>query len=231
MEVVPPWSAPTKIDEMIAATAESFQRQFTVIDRDVRFVHFICDAETVLHIKILHSGLAKPTAISDILPLNPQANNDWNPEQHESFFREGMINLLNNFPTLQICGVVCDNLPAQVARLRRFLESDPQWSAIQHIPCLNYMINLIFIDALKFPPEAKVLSLLPGIIHMLNSRDAFQIIRRHCPTIVRTRCVYLVDVLGFILKHLDSVQAVFHSADEPLISVAWIYLYGAPHQV
>jgi hypothetical protein len=147
----------------------------------------ICDAGTVLHIKDVRSGLADPTAIPDILALNPQANDDWNAEWYESFFRESMIDLLNHFPTLEFCGVVCDSVRAQVAGIRRLLESDPLWSETRHVPCLNHMTKLVFIYALESPPVAKVLSILPGIIHTLDSRDAFEIIRQHCPTIIRAR--------------------------------------------
>jgi hypothetical protein len=147
------------------------------------------------------------------------------PNSMNSFFRESMINILNNFPTLEICDIVCDNLPAYLAGLRRFLQSDIQWSPIRYILCLNQMINLVFIYALKFPPVAEVFSILRGIIHTLNSRDAFEIICRDCLTIVRRRWVYLIDVLGFILKHLNSVQTVFHLADEPLMSVTCIHMY------
>jgi hypothetical protein len=136
-----------------------------------------------------------------------------------------MINLLNNFLTLEICGVICDNLPAQVAGLRRFLESDSQWSAIRDIPYLNHMINLVFICALKFTPVAELLSILLGIIHPVKSRDALEIICRNCPTINPTRWVYLVDVLGFILKHFNFVLTVLHLTDEPLISVTCIHLH------
>jgi hypothetical protein len=61
---------------MIAPASKSFQRQTTVIARDVRFGNFICDAGTILHIKFVYSGLDNPTAIQDILPLNRQANDD-----------------------------------------------------------------------------------------------------------------------------------------------------------
>jgi hypothetical protein len=135
-----------------------------------------------------------------------------------------MINLLNDFPTLEIRGVICDNMPAQIAGLCRFLESDPQWSAILHMPCLNYTIDLVVTYALKFPPVVEVLSILLGIVHVLNSRDAFEVIRRYGPTMVRLRWVYRVDVLGFILKHLNPIQTVVHLADEPLILVTCIHL-------
>jgi hypothetical protein len=164
---------------MIAVAVESFQRQATVIARDIRLVAFICDAGAVLHIKFVYSGLAKPTAIKDILPLNPQENDDWNPEQYESFFRGSMINLLNDLPTMEIRGVICDNLLVQVAGLRRFLKSDPQWPAIRHIPCLNHMINIVFTYALEFLRVADVLSILPerhsrssvGIVQQSFVRD------------------------------------------------------------
>jgi hypothetical protein len=210
---------------MTAAAAESFQRQATVIAHDVRFVNSICDAGTALHMKVGYSGLANPTTIPDISPRNPQANNDWNAEQYESFYRESIINLLNDFPTLKVSGAVCDNLPGQVAGLRQLLESDPQRSVILQISRLNHMVNFVFIYALKFPPVADVLSILPGIIHMPNSSDAFEITCRHCPTILRTQWTDLVGVLSFILKHLNSVQTVFHLVDEPLISMTCICLY------
>jgi hypothetical protein len=97
--------------------------------------------------------------------------------------------------------------------------------AIRHTPCLNHGINLVFISALKFPCVAEALFILPGIIHTLNSRDAFEIIRRHCPTIVPARWVYVTDVLGFISKHLNSVQTGLPFPDELLISVTCIHLY------
>jgi hypothetical protein len=74
-------------------------------------VNFICETGTVLHVKGVHSGLTNPIAVQVILPLNPQANDDWNAKQYDSFFRENMINLLNDFPTLEIDDVICDNLP------------------------------------------------------------------------------------------------------------------------
>jgi hypothetical protein len=97
---------------MIPAAAESFRRHATVIARDVRFVNFICDAWTVLLVKVMYSGLANRTANPDILLLNGQANEDWNAEQYGSFFRESRTNRVNDFGILGIWGVICDNLPA-----------------------------------------------------------------------------------------------------------------------
>jgi hypothetical protein len=223
-ERIPVFTA-TSISEEIRTVGQArFNERATEIARDVRFVNFICDAGTVQRIKVVHSGLTNPSALSDFLPLLPRPNTNYDAAKYEAFFREHITELLVRFPRIEICGIICDNLPAQVAGLHAFLESDPRWHRIMHIPCLNHMTNLVFTYALKYEPIAEFMSVLPEIIHALSSSDAKQLLGRKCPKIIRTRCVYLVDVLGFILNHFTCVQTVLHLADAPLISLTSIQL-------
>jgi hypothetical protein len=162
------------------------------------------------------------------LPLEPWKNTNWNAEQYEQFFRETVSKLQEQHGKhrVEICGIICDNLPAQVAGLRNFLSSeDGLRTGIFHIPCLNHMVNLVFVHAIKDKVFAEAIADLPGQIHLLNKAQALEIINCHCPKLIKTRWVYLVDILGFILHHLDAVQTALAIAEAPQITETYGLVY------
>jgi hypothetical protein len=68
------------------------------------------------------------------------------------FFRQTMTTYSGEDATvsLEIWGIVCDNLPAQVIGLRYFLAVDNErWGGLMHAPCCNHMTNLVFVHSIK----------------------------------------------------------------------------------
>jgi hypothetical protein len=218
-EIVPAWSQATYSEVMIQCARNAFESRLRIVARDIRFVNVICDAGTVLTMKVVHCAFTNPSRLPEILPLDPYENTNWTANHYASFFHD----IVTNFgEQLEICGIICDNLPAQVAGLRQFLAMDNgRWAGVIHVPCLNHMINLVFSRILSITLIADVMATLPGITQALRSPAAQEIIGKRCPSIVRTRWVYLVDILGFICRHFESIQTFLVLADTAQIPVTY----------
>jgi hypothetical protein len=215
-EIIPRWSEHTLSEAMIKVAEDRFTKCIQVVSRDVRFVCLICDAGTVVNSKVVHAAFTNPANIDDIVTLPPFENLDWDATASFNFFRQTVTTYAGDDATvsLEICGVVCDNLPAQVVGLQHFLASDDgHWAGIMHVPCLNHMANLVFSHVIKETVFHQVAQALPDIVRSMNSRPVVEIIGKQCPKIIRTRWVYLVDILGFIINHYPSVHDMLHLID------------------
>jgi hypothetical protein len=82
-----------------------------------------------------------------------------------------------------------------------------------HVPCLNHTANLVFSHAIKKNVFHQVVQAVPEIVRSLNSRPVVEIIGKQCPKIIRTRWVYLVDILGFIINYYPFVHDVLELID------------------
>jgi hypothetical protein len=111
-----------------------------------RFINLLCDAGTVKIIKVVHCAISNPTRLCEILPLEAYENDGWTVADYESFFTETVTDLYQRgSPEIEICGIMSDNLPAQINSISSFLsvEGGPG-SGIMHVPCLNQMISPVF---------------------------------------------------------------------------------------
>jgi hypothetical protein len=115
LEVIPAWSRPTTAEAMLAAARDSFHNRLQVIARDIRFVCFLCDAGTILSTRVVHGAFTNPSCLPEVISLLPCENIAWDALPYERFFRETIVTFTDKYPSLEICGIVCDNLPAQVS--------------------------------------------------------------------------------------------------------------------
>jgi hypothetical protein len=84
-------------------------------------------------------------------------------------------------PDIEICGIICDNQPAQIRGLSSFLSvKGGPGSGIMHVPCLNHMINLVFSYAIQCDPFVEVMNDLPDRRVTLRSKQSVEIIRSNC---------------------------------------------------
>jgi hypothetical protein len=228
-ELIPNWSEETLSTAMVEAAQAQFAQCIQVVSRDVRFVCLICDARTVVNSKVVHAAFTNPSRIDDIVTLPPFENLNWDRAASQMFFRQSCTTYAGDVPApSEICGVVCDNFPAQVAGLRHFLAGDDGlWAGIIHVGCLNHVINLVFARVIREGIFLQIAEDLPRVVRALNSEVAVAITGRQCPKIIRTRWVYLVEVLAFIINHSSEVHEVVHIADTEVINQIYrpVYLF------
>jgi hypothetical protein len=152
-----------------------------------------------------------------IAPLKTRSH--WTAEQYEAFFAETVAWPRECAPCMEICGVICDNLPAQVVGLLQLLRNTTN-SAIIHMPCLSQIVNLVFTQTIKSDLCYEVFVTRPEIIRTPHSAQSIHIIGLRCPKLIRTRRVYLEDVLAFLIDQINDVQTVLALADVAPVTAA-----------
>jgi hypothetical protein len=226
-DLLPSWSHGTMSQRLRKCGHDVFEERLRIIRQDHRFVNLLCDAGTVNNVKVVHCAISNPTRLNEILPLEPYDNDNWTAADYTAFFSETVTDLeRRGMSEIEICGIICDNLPAQVNGLLAFLgiENGPG-AGIIHVPCLNHAANLVFAYAIRHHAFADVIQELPDRIRTLRSKKAVAIIGSHCPSLIRTRWVYIVEVLKFMLSHLPDVQSVFEIANKPPIPSHYSRVY------
>jgi hypothetical protein len=108
---------------MLARAKEVFASRLYVVERDHRFANLVCGAGTVANVKVVQRALANPTPLLEILPLEPYENKNWIAEHYETFFAQTITWRSEHAERIEICGVICDNLPAQVIGLLQVLRN------------------------------------------------------------------------------------------------------------
>jgi hypothetical protein len=178
----------TLAETLCRCQTEAFSHRLEIVRRDRRFVNLLCEARVIVTIMIGHAALSSPSRIPLVLPLERSANTNWKGEQYSEFFTETASSLPDIHPRLEICGIICDSLPAQVAGLHAFLEPrNENVFRIVYNRCLNSLIDLVCTDAIWTDPFASVVTQLLEVIHALNSPLGVEIVGPRCPAIIRTR--------------------------------------------
>jgi hypothetical protein len=192
----------------------------------IKYVNLLTDSGTVHRFNTLHAVLANPNFPEAVIPFDVQENLDFDAIHYEEFFKEQIATIRD--AGIELVAIICDNCPAQVDGVgdSLFFFDD---LGITHIPCFNRMVNLVFTHALKHLCAAPLVEEINECIQDLQTTPGREIMGRRCPTLVKTRWVYLVDVLHYFLLYRDLVKEVrahFHRSPIPesFRSLYWIFL-------
>jgi hypothetical protein len=132
----------------------------------------------------LSAALATPTRLPAILLLEPDENENWTAEEGDAFFAETVAWLSEYTPRMEICGVICDKLPAQVVGLLQFMRNIVRvHSTIMHRPCLSDIVNLVFAQAIKNYFFSGVFVMRPEISRPLDFAQSIHLLSVRCPRI------------------------------------------------
>jgi hypothetical protein len=119
----PSVSHATMSDELRRIGQTMFTQCLRKVRQNDQFMNLVCNAETVIHFKIVHAALSHPSRFSKVIPLEPYKNLDWNADRNESSFRKTVTALLSNDDNrpLEVCGTIFDKFPARVSSLLHFI--------------------------------------------------------------------------------------------------------------
>lgn len=179
----------------------------------VRYVCLAMDAGSVLKTKSVYSVLTNPW--ESALPVICEIfnNDNYNAIQYELFVDAQLQRLFGT--NVICCGVISDNLAAQVSGIRECLSnaSDKRKQIISHIPCFAHMINLVFVNVMTRLQSLKTLTQeICSVGVTLRKPIMAGLIGTLCPVICRTRWLYIADVLAWILKRRRSLNSMFLKA-------------------
>jgi hypothetical protein len=122
-DLFPSVSHTTMSDKLRRIGQTMFIQHLREIRGNTRFVNLVCDAGSIIYFKVIDAALSHPSRSSKVILLEPYENHDWNADQYESFLQKTVTTLLPNDDNWQqeVYGILCANLPAQVAGLLHFI--------------------------------------------------------------------------------------------------------------
>jgi hypothetical protein len=202
---IPRFSATRITRRMRLQGSEAFEAMLSDVAGRIHYVNLLTDAGTVHNFNALHAILINPHYSEDLIPFDTYENLNYTSNDYEEFYKAIITEIREH--ELEIVAIICDNCPAQVNGLWQSLAFFPEL-AICHIPCLNHMANLVFSHVLQHDAVAQRIVQLDQIIHDLRSPEGTAIVGRKCPKIVRTRWIYAVEVLYFVLRYEEDVNTV-----------------------
>lgn len=103
-------------------------------------------------------------------------------------------------PSLVICSIVHDNLPAQEHAVELVIRGQGQF--ILDVLCFNHMINLVFIHSMRDCPDLNAFVELA-----LSLQKFFKLAEMSVPSVQRTRWLYIVELIDFILSREEMLIA------------------------
>ena len=132
-------------------------------------------------------------------------------------WRSAVVSILSNIkikqfqfiaekiPTVVICSIAHDNLPAQVAGLTGAHQND-LWKNIINVPCLNHMVNLVYNHIVS---RSAGFSAIPKGILTWNRIMKDKTMKQHVgssPSIPETRWIYTLDLLDFMEAKIEKLM-------------------------
>ena len=173
------------------------------------FVNIACDSGTVLGNTIVHALLTNPYHPSFPMVLRLCPNDHFTHEDYYLLFNALCEECLAN--KVIVCGIIIDNLRAQVNGLKLMLRNfadDSYKGCVIHVPCFAHMTNLVFVHSMKKSQDlSRIVNGVKMLVGCLRKPAARQELNETCPSICETRWLYLVDLLLWCFARRDKLDA------------------------
>jgi hypothetical protein len=165
------------------------------------FVNLVIDGGMVHHLK------TEPWLVTNHfclkIPVLLALHEKQNFTKHDSGCLFHELSEMVQTSRLIFYSVVIDNLRSRSAGLDETLLS--LFPPMIHIHCFAHMTKLILQNGLSMSDFSQVMTISEGVQSLLRIQNASAAIGRKRPPLVRTRWFYLVETLGFIVRHIDPI--------------------------
>ena len=183
--------------------------------KEVVFVNLALDAGSVLRIRVLSSILTNPWEVRFPIICDIFNNENYDSVQYELYVEAQLQKLFE--ANIICCGIISDNLAAQVSGIRECLYDtlDKRKHAISHVPCFAHLSNLVYVNVLNRDPVFKRLTeQICSMSMTLRKPVIVEVLGAMCPVVCRTRWLYVVDVLAWILRRENAINEMICDVDE-----------------
>jgi hypothetical protein len=105
---------------------------------------------------------------------------------------------------IEICPIMCDNLPPQIKGFTAFLVTHK--CRISGIRCLNHISNLVFSHVIRTCPIREIHERIAELRRLLSSSQGKVALSTHCPKMIVRRWNHQQYVPECIWDNIDSVN-------------------------
>jgi hypothetical protein len=200
-ELLVPSISAKKVSEMIQSSGESRAREILGWYQGRRFINLVCDAGTVQIFHMLYALVTSPYCTLPPFVANLVDCRGVSGADYAKFFED---NIGSQFADgLVVCGVIINNLAAQILGLHESLAFSENVAArtVSYIPCFCHTINLVFVNLMKDCSELytvmATLARWEAVFRTGFARRVMSNVQR-CPSSPKTRWLYATDSLTWI---------------------------------
>lgn len=207
----------TQINEVMKNAAKQREEEIKhVFQNRIKFANIIMDTGTINRFKILHFLLTNPNYPSIIWPIDNFENLNFTASDY-AYAIQSVIDSLK--PNIQPVAIIADQQSAQVKGICELITSHPSplIKGIIHLPCVAHLTNLIYTEILANQAYFPYLQAVDDLIKFCRTNIVAKQIGKMCPTLVKTRWVYLSDVLEFFEEHLETINTIREACNQPSI--------------
>ena len=176
--------------------------------KEIGYINMAVDAGTVSNFHALHAIATNPWRSAMPLLLGThEIQRGFTSRKYTEFFSAVSHDILDE--RIEICGVVTDNLAAQIKGLNNWIrDSDNRLvKAVIPVRCLAHSINLAFTATERTNCYLRDLtSEISDVVKLLRTPAGREALGRRCPSIVPTRWIYIVDVLKFFVDNRNDIN-------------------------
>lgn len=207
--------SPYSIRQSIGRAGEKLKEKDMTKAKEVRFINIACDSGTVLGKTVIHALLTNPSHASFPMILKVCDNDHFDAEKYYLLFNSLCEECIAQ--GLIVCGIIIDNLRAQVRGLKEMLrvfKDDPYKASIIHVPCFAHMTNLVCIHAKdKSVCFARIVAGVKRLVAVLRHPKARQELNETCEKICETRWLYIVDILMWMFARKEKLNTFLLASD------------------
>ena len=215
--IIPKFNKNSMKDSILREGDKAFNQMLKKLQK-FKFVNLMIDASTVGNMRVVHSTLSNPYSGLAPLPFRSteKEGKDWGITEYKEEIENSLsfIDYINSINMeefhIKIVSICHDQLPSQSVAISKVLSDLKQNDSILpiiNVSCLNHLINNAFLHTIKNCDELKnFIPQIEEVVSIFRKRDAVEYIGRKIPNAPKTRWIYLIDTLSFIVKYVDDIN-------------------------
>ena len=176
--------------------------------REAHFVNLLVDAGTVLGKGVIHAMLSNPYHPGLPIILDLIENDGYDKWKYKQLFSFLIYQCIKQ--GLTVCAVITDGLRAQRTALMELIEEaeDQNIRAIFPVYCMAHLTQLVFTDTLNRCNRMKeMMNKIHSFVSLLRTSVVTRELGEKCPSLCPTRWLYVVDILIWIDKRKEKINA------------------------
>lgn len=187
--------------------------------KNIKFVNILLDTGTINKFKMLHFIISNPNFSMDIWPYDNYENRDFEGNDYTLILNDIINRLISQ--GIEPVAIIGDQLPAQVKGICNVIKNGESnlFKSIIHIPCISHISNLVYGEILALEEFEPYLKEIDDLINFCRNIEIATQIGKYCPTLVKTRWVYLSEVLDFFETYLYEINMLRTANDLEEISL------------
>lgn len=196
-----------KVNNAMKSEAEAREEELEFdFQKNIKYVNLLMDTGTINKFKVLHFIIMNPNFSEEIWPYDNYENKDFDGDDYAEIIDEIMTKLIQS--GIEPVSIIADQQSSQVKGICKIIKKGKSnlYKSLIHVPCISHMANLVYEEILALKEFHPYLQEIDELINFCRLNEIATQIGKMCPTLVKSRWVYLSEVLEFFEEFLEKIN-------------------------